>query len=329
MAQKPRPLRTKVSELFGIDYPVIGAPMFLVSNENMVTAASNAGGLGTFPALNYRPTENYRKAIQSIKKQTSKPFGINIIVQKSNKHQQEHIDIAIEEEVPLIITSLGSPKSILDKVRGTKTKVFCDVIGLEHAKKVADLGAHGLIAVGSGAGGHGGDVSLFSLLPYLKKNVDLPLIAAGSISDGKGLVAALALGADAVYMGTRMIATQESPVTADYKNAIVNAGPEKIINTDRVDGFPGNFILTDSLKPLLEANFVDNVLSQNKRVKRWVSLFRASKALFGSPEQKISYKNVFSAGHGVSTIDSVTSIENVIHSTMNEYYELIKKLEAL
>ncbi len=329
MAQKPRPLRTKVSELFGIDYPVIGAPMFLVSNEKMVTAASNAGGLGTFPALNYRPIENYRKAIQEIKKQTNKPFGINIIVQKSNTHQQEHIDIAIEEEVPLIITSLGSPRGILEKVRGTKTKVFCDVIGLEHAKKVADLGAHGLIAVGSGAGGHGGDVSLFSLIPYLKKHLDLPLIAAGSISDGKGLTAALALGADAVYMGTRMIATTESPVSADYKNAIVLAGPEKIINTDRVDGFPGNFILTDSLKPLLQANFVDNVLSQNARVKRWVSLLRASKALFGNPEQKVSYKNVFSAGHGVSTIDSVTSIEDVIHATMNEYYELIEKLQKL
>lgn len=329
MAQKPRPLRTKVSELFGIDYPVIGAPMFLVSNENMVTAASNAGGLGTFPALNYRPIENYRKAIQSIKQQTSKPFGINIIVQKSNTHQQQHIDIALEEEVPLIITSLGSPKGILEKVRGTKTKVFCDVIGLDHAKKVADLGAHGLIAVGSGAGGHGGDVSLFSLLPYLKKNVGLPLIAAGAISDGKGLLAALSLGADAVYMGTRMIATHESPVSEDYKKAIVSSGPEKIINTDRVDGFPGNFILTDTLKPLLQANFVDNVLSQNARVKRWVSLLRASKALFGNPEQKVSYKSVFSAGHGVSTIDSVKSIEDVVHSTMTEYYDLLEKLQKL
>lgn len=329
MAQKPRPLRTKVSELFGIDYPVIGAPMFLVSNEKMVTAASNAGGLGTFPALNFRPIENYRKAIQDIKKSTTKPFGINIIVQKSNKFQNEHIDIAIEEDVPLIITSLGSPRAILEKVKGTKTKVFCDVIGLEHAQKVADLGAHGLIAVGSGAGGHGGDISLFALLPHLKKHIDLPLIAAGSISDGKGLLAALALGADAVYMGTRMIATHEAPVTEDYKNAIVAAEAEQIISTDRVDGFPGNFILTDSLKPLLQANFVDNVLSQNARVKRWISLLRASKALFGSPDQKISYKNVFSAGHGVSAIDSLKSIEDVIVDTMNEYYALLDKIQKL
>ncbi len=329
MAQKPRPLHTKVSELFGIDYPVISAPMFLVSNEKMVTAASNAGGIGTFPALNYRPIENYRKAIQDIKKSTTKPFGINIIVQQSNKHQNDHIDIALEEEVPLIITSLGSPRAILEKVKDTKTKVFCDVIGLEHAKKVADLGAHGIIAVGSGAGGHGGDTSLFSLIPHIRKHIDLPLIAAGSISDGKGLLAALALGADAIYMGTRMIATHESPVGQEYKDAIVNAEAEDIVNTDRVDGFPGNFILTDNLKPLLKTNIVDNVLSQSKRVKRWVSLFRASKALLGNHQQKISYKNVFSAGHGVSAIENLKSIEDVIHDTMNEYYALLGDIQKL
>jgi nitronate monooxygenase len=326
MANKSRPLSTKVSNMFNIPYPIIGAPMFLVSNENMVTATSNAGGIGTFPALNYRPIENYRKAIQDIKKATTGPFGINIIVQKSNKYQNEQIDIALEENVPLIITSLGSPKAIVEKARGTNTKIFCDVIGLEHAQKVADIGAHGLIAVGSGAGGHAGDISLFALIPHLKKHIDLPLIAAGSISDGKGLLAALALGADAVYMGTRMIATKESPASNEYKNSIVAARAEQIINTDRVDGFPGNFILTDSLKPLLNPNIVDNLLSQNAKVKRWVSLLRAGKALFGNHDKKTSYKNVFSAGHGVSSIDNIKTIENVIQDTMKEYFELLDKL---
>ncbi|MCB9072035.1 MAG: nitronate monooxygenase [Bdellovibrionaceae bacterium] len=326
MAHKSRPLSTAITKLFDIPYPIIGAPMFLVSNENMVVATSNAGGIGTFPALNFRPMENYRKAIQDIKKETTGPFGINIIVQKSNKYQDQHIDIALEEEVPLIITSLGSPRGILEKVKGTKTKVFCDVVGLEHAKKVADLGAHGLIAVGSGAGGHAGDISLFALIPHIKHHIDLPLIAAGSIADGKGLLAALALGADAVYMGTRMIATKESPVSNDYKNAIVHAESEDIVNTDRVDGFPGNFIRTPSLEPLLAANIVDTVLSQNAKVKRWISLFRAGRALLGNHNQKASYKNVFSAGHGVSGIKSIESIEDVIQNTMQEYFELIQKL---
>lgn len=326
MNHKASPIKTRVTELFQIDYPVIAAPMFLVSNEKMVTAASQAGGIGTFPALNFRPIENYRKALREIKSQTSKPFGINIIVQQKNKFQHEQIDIALEEEVPLIITSLGSPRSIIEKARGTKTKVFCDVIGLTHAKKVADLGAHGLIAVGSGAGGHAGETSLFALLPYLKKHIDLPLIAAGAIGDGKGLLAALALGADAVYMGTRMIATVESPASDEYKQAILKAGTEDIVNTDRVDGFDGNFIKTPLLDQLLKTNLVDNVLSQSPRVKRWISLMRAARVMFGGANQKVSYKSIYSAGHGVGAIDELLTIEAVIQKTIHEYYQLKTQL---
>lgn len=323
---KPQPLQTALTKMFNMDYPIIGAPMFLVSNEAMVSAASNAGGLGSFPALNYRPIENYRQAIRNIKSQTKGPFGINIIMQKSNKHQNEHIDIALEEGVPLIISSLGSPKTILERAKGTNTKVFCDVIGLTHARKAADAGAHGLIAVGAGAGGHAGDTSLFALVPYLKKHIQLPLVAAGSISDGKGLLAALALGADGVYMGTRIIASKESPVTADYKKAIIDAGCDDIISTDRVDGFPGNFINTQPIKELSKPNLIDDVLSYNKRFKRTISLLRASKILFGSQDQKVSYKNVFSAGHGVGAIDSVLGIEEIFYKTVEEYHHKMASL---
>ena len=322
MSSKASPIKTRVTELLNIDYPIIAAPMFLVSDTKMVTAASNAGGIGTFPALNFRPIENYRKAIRDIKAQTSKPFGINIIVQKKNKIQEEHLQIALEEEVPLIITSLGSPKTIIERARGTKTKVFCDVVGLTHAQKVADLGADGLIAVGSGAGGHAGETSLFALLPTLKKHTNLPLIAAGAIGDGKGLLAALALGADAVYMGTRMIASQESPVSQDYKQAILQAKADDIINTDRVDGFDGNFIKTPLLEKLLKPNLIDSVLSQSPKVKRWISLARAARVMFGGENQKVSYKNIFSAGHGVGSIDELLTIDAIIQKTMLEYSQL-------
>lgn len=323
---KPRPLNTKITKLFNIDYPIISAPMFLVSNEQMVVATSEAGGIGTFPALNYRPIENLKKAIKNIKSKTDKPFGMNIIVQKANKHQYEHLDLAIENEVPFIITSLGSPKEIIAKTRGTKTKVFCDIVGLTHAQKVADLGADGLIAVGAGAGGHAGDISLFALLPYIKKHIDLPLIAAGSIVDGKGLLAALALGADAVYMGTRMIATTEAQVPAEYKKSIVEAGSEDIVNTDRVDGFPGNFIKTKLIADLIKPNVVENVINSVPKVKRAVSLLRAGRALLGDKVEKANYKNTYSAGHGVGGIDSIISIEKVIENTMTEYYELLGKM---
>lgn len=324
---KPKPIETEFTKTFGLDYPVVAAPMFLVSNTKMVVATSQAGGMGTFPALNFRPIENYRKAIKEIKSQTSKPIGINIIVQSSNKHRDQQVDIAIEEGVELLITSLGSPKEVLKKTSGTKTKVYCDVVGLEHAKKVQDLGADGLIAVGSGAGGHAGDVSLFALIPYLKKNVKLPILAAGSIVDGRTMLAALSLGAAGIYMGTRFIASHEADVSEDYKKAILNSGPEKIVNTDMVDGFPGNFIKTPLLEKYgLEPNAIEAVLRQNSKLKRYLSLYRAGRALFGSPEHKASYKNIFSAGHGVGLINEVLSTEEIIYKVINEYNELKTQL---
>ncbi len=325
--EKPAPIKTAITQMFNMDYPIIGAPMFLVSNKSMVIAASQAGGLGTFPALNFRPIENYVKVIGEIKSELQqKPFGINIIVQKSNRAQEEHIEKALESEVPLIITSLGSPKEIIRRTRGTKTKVFCDVIGLKHAQKVQDLGADGLVVVGSGAGGHGGDVSLFALIPYLKKQIKLPMVAAGCMNDGRSLLAALALGADGIYMGTRIIASYEAQVSEDYKKAIIDAGCDDIINTDRVDGFPGNFILTPQLKETLKPNLIDNFLSQSQKIKRAVSLLRAGRALWGSENQKLSYKNTFSAGQGVGNIHEIDSISNLFWRTAQQYHQCVADL---
>ena len=325
--EKPEKLNTKLTQLFDMDYPIIGAPMFLVSNKEMVLAASQSGGMGTFPALNFRPIEKYEKVIKELKAELSgKPFGINIIVQKSNKYQHQQIDIALENKVPLLITSLGSPRTVIEKARGTDTKVFCDVVGLKHAKKVADLGADGLIVVGSGAGGHGGETSLFALLPWLKKHIDLPMLAAGCMTDGQSMAAALSLGADGIYMGTRIIASKEALVKDAYKKAIINAGCDDIVNTDRVDGFPGNFIKTSELEEVLKPNLIDNVLSQNKRVKRAISMMRAGRALLGSSEQKLSYKNTFSAGQGVGLIDDVKDIQSIFWDTILEYRNYLKNL---
>lgn len=324
---KPAPIVTEFTKQFGIDYPIVAAPMFLVSTKEMAIATGDAGGIGTFPALNYRPIENYRNAIREIKTRTKAPFGINIIVQKSNKHQQEHLDIALEEKVPLLITSLGSPRDVIQRAHQAGTRVYCDVVGLEHAKKVADLGADGLIAVGAGAGGHAGTISQFALIPHLRKHVKLPIIAAGSIVDGEGMAAAFALGASAVYMGTRFIASKECPVDAAYKQAILHAGPEDIVNTDRVDGFPGNFILTDNLRNMgLEPGFIEAILTRSKRLKRNISLLRAARALFGVDKSKASYKTIFSAGHGVAMIESVKSAEEIIFDTVNHYREIVRGL---
>ena len=320
-------IKTAFSEAFDLKYPIVGAPMFLVSTEKLVSAVTNAGGMGTFPALNFRPIENYRKAIQTIRQQTSGPIGINIIVQKANKHQFEQIDIALEERVPLIITSLGNPKEVIEKAHQAGSKVYCDVVGMEHAKKVADLGADGLIAVGYGAGGHAGTVAQFALIPLLSEKIKLPVLAAGSIVDGRGMTAALALGASGVYLGTRFIATKEAEVQEKYKETILNATSDSIVNTDRVDGFPGNFILTPELKKLgVDKGFFELLFSQSRRVKRSISLMRAGKAMLGKDSEKATYRTIFSAGHGSGLIDSVLSVEEVMEKMVNEYQEIKKDL---
>ena len=140
-----RSIDTPFTKQFGVKHPIICAPMFLVSSVAMVAGASNAGGMGTFPALNYRPVESFRQALKEIKAKTDAPFGVNIIVQKSNRHQHAQLECALEERVPLIITSLGSPARVIQMAHQVGTKVYCDVVGMEHAKKAADLGADGLI----------------------------------------------------------------------------------------------------------------------------------------------------------------------------------------
>jgi len=318
---------TDFTQQFDVRYPIICAPMFLVSSVKMVVGASEAGGVGTFPALNYRPIERYRQTIKEIKGLTAKPFGINIIVQKSNKYQYKQIEHALEEEVPLIITSLGNPKEVIRLSHEVGTRVYCDVVGLEHAKKVADLGADGLIAVGFGAGGHAGDISPLALIPNLVRMVKLPIIAAGSIVDGAGMAAAFALGASAVYMGTRFIASKEAEVGEKYKNAIARAVSEDIVNTDRVDGFPGNFIRTKELEAVgLKKGLIEEILTKNRKIKRFISLSRAARSLFGDMDSKVSYKTVFSAGHGVGLIDEVLSIQEIVEKTVREYKEIKAKL---
>jgi nitronate monooxygenase len=318
---------TEFTQQFDVKYPIICAPMFLVSSVKMVVSASEAGGVGTFPALNYRPIERYRQTIKEIKGLTAKPFGINIIVQKSNKYQYKQIEHALEEKVPLIITSLGNPKEVIRLAHEMGTRVYCDVVGFEHAKKVADLGADGLIAVGFGAGGHAGDISPLALIPNLVRMVKLPIIAAGSIVDGAGMAAAFALGASAVYMGTRFIASKEAEIADDYKMAITRAKSEDIVNTDRVDGFPGNFIRTKELEAVgLEKGLIEEILTKNKKIKRFISLSRAARSLFGDMDSKVSYKTVYSAGHGVGLIEEVLSIQEIMKKTVREYKEIKAKL---
>lgn len=295
---------TAITRMLGIRYPIVSAPMFLISDVAMVVAVSEAGGLGTFPALNYRTTEQFRAAVQEIKAQTRAPFGVNLIIH-GNPRLEADLRVCLEESVPVLITSLGNPEKVIQAAHAHGTKVFCDVIGLKHAEKCAAVGADAVIAVAAGAGGHAGTISPFVLVPFLKRHLKIPVLAAGGISDGAGMVAALALGASAVYLGTRFIATAEAPAPEGYKEMIIQAVPEDIEYTPEVSGHPANF-----LKASLET-------------------FRASGEKAADAMLRPSaWKDVWSAGQGVGLIQDVPTCRDLVQRLIEEYEATHKALPS-
>ena len=177
-------LNTPLTKMLNIDFPIIQAPMFLVSNTTMLIEASNSGITGCVPALNYRTIDEFRNAMIHLKSNCSGPFGVNLIVNKFNTKMQEQLDVCVELGVDYIITSLGSPRSTIEACKAKGIKVFCDVVNLEYAKKVEELGADALIAVNSRAGGHLGPMSPEELIPLLCHNCNIPVISAGGVSNG-------------------------------------------------------------------------------------------------------------------------------------------------
>lgn len=328
---KPRPISTEFTRLLGCEYPIIAGPMFLVSDINLVSAVSEAGGVGATPSLNWRTTEAFRKAVREIKSRTAKPFGINLIVNKSNFRVDADLTVCAEERVPLVVTSLGSPKETIRRMHEVGCKVFCDVTTLDYAKKVEDLGADGVVAVSSGAGGHAGPISPLVLIPYLKKHLKIPVVAAGGVATGEQIAAAMLLGASAVQIGTRFIATTEANVDQSYKDAILNAEPEDIVLTYKISGTPAAVIRTPYImKQGLTLNPLEAFLHKNPRTKKYMKLVRAylgSKAL-EKAASATTWKEVWSAGQGVGLIEDVKPAGDVVRRLAAEYYDAAKRLQA-
>jgi nitronate monooxygenase len=234
-------IATEFTEMVGVDYPIIGAPMFLVTYEELAIAVAKAGGLGAIPLVNYLEVEELRKALRRIREKTDKPIGVNI--QLHTKYEwKEQFGLCLDAGVKFFIASLGDPSLILDDVHANDGKVFADVISLDQGLKARDRGVDGLIAVAAGAGGHCGAIPTIIFVPYLKAKTGLPVIAAGGISTGAQMAAAIALGACAVVVGTRLIATAESGASDAYKRAVIYARPEDIVCTDRISGNPATWI---------------------------------------------------------------------------------------
>jgi nitronate monooxygenase len=308
-------IETPFTRLMGIDYPIIMAPMFLVSNTKMVIAALENGITAAIPALNYRTDTEFREAIATIKKATRKPFGINLIVNKSNPRYKTQLQTCVDLHVDFIITSLGSPEHTIETCKSKGIKVFCDVVDLTYAKKVEALGADGLIAVNAMAGGHAGNLTADELIPLLKNNCTLPIISAGGIATGEHLRHVLELGAVAASVGTVFIASEEADVSAEYKQALINYSAGDIVKTTKLSGSALTVINTPYVqKSGTRAGFVERLLLKNKWLKKYVKLIVALRGMksIENAAFKTTYKTVWCAGPSIDYIKSIRPVKKII-----------------
>jgi nitronate monooxygenase len=314
-------VNTSFTKMFGLRLPIIMAPMFLVSNEKMMEAALEAGIAGTFPSLNYREKGELKRVLSGLntfKKEHAAPgiIGVNLIVQQTNPLYREHLAICVEEKVPLFITSLGNPAEVIREAHSYGGKVFCDVTNLTHAEKSASLGCDGFIAVTQGAGGHAGPYPSSVLIPALRERFpEIPVVAAGGIADGRGILSAMAAGASGVSIGTRFIASTEATVSDEYKQSILEAGMGDIMMTDRLSGTPCAVIATPYAKKIgAKQNFVERWLSNNKRTKKYFKMlvqYRGLKKLEAAV-QPGNYNNLWSAGQSVALIHDIKPCGEII-----------------
>lgn len=329
MSYPSLPIKTRFTDMMGCLYPIIAAPMFLVSNEALVSEASNAGALGATPSLNWRTTEQFDAALTRIKNFTGNPYAVNLIVNKSNLRRDADLEVIARHKVPMVITSLGNPQKVVDTVHAYGGKVFCDVIDLKYALKVQEQGCDGVIAVSSGAGGHAGPISPMVLLPYLRNILDIPIVAAGGIATGQQILAALLLGADAVQIGTRFIATTEAEVSLEYKQAILQSHPDDIVLTSRISGTPAAVINTPYVQKVgLTLSPLEKFLLTHPLTKKYMKFLRyilGSRKLETSAH-KTTWKNVWSAGQGVGLIHDIQPTKTVIENLVREYEKTLKNL---
>lgn len=314
--------KTTLDQLLGIDYPIIVAPMFLISNTKMIKAALQNGVSAAFPALNYRTDLELRAAIKEIKAFSAKPFGVNLIVNKSNPKYKGQLETLLELKVDYIITSLGSPREVIEKCRPLGIKVFCDVVDLAYAKKVEELGADGIIAVNSRAGGHAGNMDPQTLVKLLSENCNIPVISAGGIAKGKDLKDAMSWGAAGASIGTIFIACDEADISPEYKQAMVAYGEKDIVRTNKLSGSPLTVINTPYVRQLgTKANFLEWILNNNKTLKKYAKMliaFRGMKAVekaaFGA-----TYKTVWCAGPAIEHVKSILPMGQIVQTLTKEY----------
>ncbi|MWB78103.1 nitronate monooxygenase [Pseudooceanicola sp. 216_PA32_1] len=302
----------------GLRLPVIGSPMFIVSGPELVLAQCRAGIVGTMPSLSIRHAEELEPALAGIRnalKAEGKdvPFGINLIVHRTNARLDHDLDACVRQEVPVIITSLGPSRRIVERVHGYGGLVLHDVTNLRHAAKAIGEGVDGLIAVCAGAGGHSGALNPFAFVSELRQQFDGLIVLGGSISSGRDIVAARALGADLVYMGTRFIATQEATAPGAQKQMIVASRTADIVTSSYFTGVSGNY-----LAPSIAAAGLDPLQVAGSA--------GAGMKFSDSGSKAKVWKDIWSAGHGVAAISDVPAVAELVDRLDAECAEALQAL---
>ena len=295
--------------------PAIAAPMFLVSGPDLVVEACRSGVVGTFPALNQRSSEGYEAWLTEIKARLERaeresgrapaPFGVNLIVHRTNTRLQDDLTLTVKHRVPLVITSLGAVSDVVDAVHSYGGIVLHDVINLRHAEKALQAGVDGIIAVAAGAGGHAGTLSPFAFVAELRALTDKMIALSGSISHGREIAASRLLGADLAYLGTRFIATRESMAQEEYKAMLLSSSAKDVVYTPAISGINANF-----LRPSIAAAGLDPD-----------NLPTGAKLDMG--HERKAWKNVWSAGQGTGSIADVPYTAELCGRLAQEYEEAL------
>ncbi|ELR72234.1 2-nitropropane dioxygenase [Fulvivirga imtechensis AK7] len=322
-------INTELTQLLDIKYPIIMAPMFLVSNTAMTIEGIKAGITGAIPALNYRTDKEFRAALSEIKNSVKGPFGINLIVNKSNYRLDEQLKTCVEYKVDFIITSLGSPKKVIEACREKGIKVFCDVTEEKYAQKVEALGADALIAVNSSAGGHAGNMPPGQLIPLLRSHCRIPVISAGGVGTGGGLRKMLELGACGISMGSPFIASVEAGVSQEYKQAIVDYGANDIVMTDRLSGTPCTVINTPYVQQIgTKQSWLESLLNKNRTLKKYAKMLTFYKGMKSLEKAAFSatYKTLWCAGPSIEHVKDIRSVKEIVATLADEYYSQAEEL---
>ena len=306
-----------------LKFPVIGSPLFIISNPQLVIAQCTSGVIGAMPALNARPAELLDEWLAEITEtlaaynkanpdKPAAPFAINQIVHKSNDRLEHDMQVCAKYKVPIVITSLGAREDVNQAVHSWGGVVLHDIINNKFAHKAIEKGADGLIAVAAGAGGHAGTKSPFALIQEIRQWFDGPLALSGSIASGGAILAAQAMGADFAYIGSAFIATHEARAQDAYKQAIVDSNSDDIVYSNLFTGVHGNY-----LAPSIRAAGLDpdNLPESDP-----------SKMNFGGDAKK-AWKAIWGCGQGIGAINAVTSTAELVGKLRREYEEARARLK--